>query len=85
MKCLGNRKQRPSRRERYDPWREVLFTPKTIVDPRRAITPYPYRWSEVIHQSGAKAPKRALERERAQIVNNFAQGASATTNDRPIR
>ena len=34
---------------------------------------------------GPKPPKRALERERAQIVNNFAQGASATTNNRPLR
>jgi hypothetical protein len=32
----------------------------------------PYRWSEVIHRSGTKAGNEALERERAQIVNNFA-------------
>ena len=32
----------------------------------------PYSWSEVIHRSGAKAPQKALERERPQIVNNFA-------------
>ena len=50
----------------------------------RRITPYPYRWSEVIHRSGTKAVSEALERERAQIVNNFARGASATTNNRPI-
>ncbi len=49
------------------------------------ITPFPYRWSEVIHRSGTKAGNEALERERAQIVNNFAPGASATTNNRPIR
>jgi hypothetical protein len=34
---------------------------------------------------GPKPPKRALERERPQIVNNFARGASVTTNNRPIR
>jgi hypothetical protein len=49
------------------------------------MSTFPYRWSEVIHRSGTKAGNEALERERAQIVNNFAQGAAATTNDRPIR
>jgi len=35
----------------------------------------PYSRSEVIHQSEAKAASgTALERERPQIVNNFAPG-----------
>jgi hypothetical protein len=35
----------------------------------------PYGSSEVIHRSGAKAWFELLERERRQIVNNFAPSA----------
>jgi hypothetical protein len=34
-----------------------------------------YRCSEVIHRSGDESPFSAFERERPQIVNNFAVGA----------
>ena len=36
----------------------------------------PYGGSEVIHQAGGQSQFRALERERPQIVNNFAPSAS---------
>ena len=36
----------------------------------------PYSYSEVIHQSGDGSPFPASERERPQIVNNFAPSAS---------
>jgi hypothetical protein len=80
----------PSRRVRCDRFFAASFiiwrTRRRIANcGRQSPHTVPYRWSEVIHRSGAKAPKRALERERPQIVNNFAQGASATTNNRPIR
>jgi len=36
----------------------------------------PYGRSEVIQQSGGQSQSLALERERTQIVNNFALSAS---------
>jgi len=36
----------------------------------------PYGGSEVIHQAGGQSQFSALERERPQIVNNFAPSAS---------
>ena len=76
--------ENPSRRARSDPYPGLINRPNGGT-PIGSNDTVPYRWSEVIHRSGTKAGNEALERERAQIVNNFAQGASATTNNRPIR
>jgi hypothetical protein len=51
-----------------------------MTDYRRSDRPRtrrrPYGGSEVIHQAGGQSQFRALERERPQIVNNFASSAS---------
>ena len=48
----------------------LLCFPGSIVNGR------PYGGSEVIHQAGGQSQFSALERERPQIVNNFATSAS---------
>ena len=57
----------------------------TTGTPAERLALIPYGSSEVIQQSGAKAHFLALERERHQIVNNFAsQARRLVTNCRPI-
>jgi hypothetical protein len=45
----------------------------------------PYSYSEVIHQSGDGSPTSASERERPQIVNNFARARRSVTNRAPVQ
>ena len=54
----------------------IYTATQVILNPKSEVETRPYGSSEVIQQSGAKASFLALERERPQIVNNFATSAS---------